>query len=132
MEAVESNVAPVPDWMALALQEHPGDLEALGRISPITLQRECFNCLKDYRERGAEVIQALRDAAQISKGLGRKAFGGIRLVGAVWNCGAGIEMANETGLFYILPLSILHPELAGVLTCDGKHATALRDAGWKP
>lgn len=124
--------APLEAWMVLGLNGHPADLEALARIPAGILRRECFLCLMDFRERGEEVIAAMREQALKARKLGRTTIGGIRLAGAIWNIGEGIEMANETGCFYALPLSIIHPDLADVLACEGKHAIALKKAEWKP
>jgi hypothetical protein len=118
--------------MKHALADHATDAEALARITPGDLRRECFSCVMDYRERGESVIAAMYPQAVKAKNLGRQRFGGNRLVGSIWNHGKGIEMSNELPCFYALPLSILHPELNDYLACEVRTAIALKKAGWKP
>lgn len=119
--------------MGEALKGNPdSDGEALARIGNLQLRRECLMYLMDFRRRGREIVAAMAEETGKAIAFGRSGIGGIRLAGAIWNRGEGYEIANESACFYVLPLSLLRPELAAYLVCEGSHAEALRKAGWQP
>lgn len=127
------SIRPLEGWMQEALKDYPkSDCEALAQIQNPQVRRECFLHVMDYRRRGAAIVAAMAEETKTAAAFGRSGIGGIRLAGAIWNHREGFEIGNEAACFYVLPLSILHPELSPLLVCEGVHAQALRGAKWKP
>ena len=124
---------PLDGWMLEALSRNPeADGEALAHIANLELRRECFVYLMDFRSRGRAILAAMAEETHKAISFGRSGIGGIRLAGAIWNRAKGNEVGNELAGFYVLPLSILYPELAPFLVCEGSHAQAMKKAGWRP
>ncbi len=127
---------PLEDWMTLALKSYPdSDGECLARIANRQARDECFTCLKDYRDRGGEIVPLMLERARKAVSLGESDIGGIRLIGAIWldeSKSKVHKMANETACFYAYVLTMLHDDLAPYIACEGAIAKTLKKAGWRP
>lgn len=126
---------PLEGWMREALKGNPRDCEALAVIGNLQARHECFSCLKDYRDRGEEIVPLMLERARKAFSFGETDIGGIRLIGAIWideRKGKVHKMANETACFYAYVLTLLDDDLAPYLACEGAVAKTLKKAGWRP